>query len=149
MSARIRSTKKYKALVAQGFSDTQALSFLGAAPASSPVADLVAAGFTQEEAERIIGGQFATSGAVAEAVAPKVALTSKEQADALVAQHGFAHTKGRVYATGQILEAAARVLKGGAPEVVKSSGVGRTKAVVIFREDSGDVALQNLTDPVG
>lgn len=142
----LKRTKKYQALKNLGWSDAQVLSYLQPV-VSNPVADLIAAGIPADEAARIVGGQFATPTAVAETV--KVALTSKEQADALVAQHGFTHTKGRVYATGSILEAAARVLKGGKPEVVTSSGVGRTKAVVIFRESSGDVAIQNLTDPVG
>lgn len=143
--ANVKNTKKYKGLLAAGFTEEQALSFLS--PAQDPkVAALVAAGFDVEQATRLAAGQYSTPAGVGAVLAAPV--TSKDKADALVAQAGYAHTKGRVYVTGAILEAAARVIKGGEPEVVQTSGVGRTKAVVIFREDSGDAAIQNLVVPV-
>jgi hypothetical protein len=148
----IKRSKKFAALVTNGFTEAEALSLLGvpaqpADPAAEKVAALVATGsFTEAEARSIVEAQFFTPTATATAVKPEP-VTSKTLADNLVAQAGLAHTKGRVYVTGSILEAAARVLKTGTPEIIATSGVGRTKAVVIFREDSGDVALQNLFQP--
>lgn len=151
MSARIRATKQYKGLRAVGLDDTAALRVLGHAPAvDTNTQTLLDAGFTPEQAASILGGQFATPTAVAQVVAPApTQVTSKDLADNLVAQSGLSHGKGRVYATGEILTAAARVLKTGTPEIVRTSGKGKTPAVVIFREDSGDVAIQNLYNPVG
>lgn len=154
----IKRSKKFQALVGNDFSEVEALAILGVTvqepdPAAEKVAALVATGaFTEAEARKVVEAQFFTPTATAKVDLTKPAKvvappTSKEQADALVAQRGLAHTKGRVYVTGTILEAAARVLKNGKPEVVASSGVGRTVAVVIFREDSGDVAIQNLYQP--
>lgn len=153
----IKRSKKFTALVNNGFDEAEALALLGVvAPAADPAAEKVAAlvatgAFTEAEARKVVEAQFFTPTATATVSLDKPAKvappTSKEQADALVAQRGLAHTKGRVYVTGTILEAAARVLKNGKPEVVASSGVGRTVAVVIFREDSGDVAIQNLYQP--
>jgi len=80
---------------------------------------------------------------------PKLAvvtpLSSKQRAEALVEKQGFEYAKGRVYAGPVLAEAIVRVHKTGKPEIVASSGVGRTKAVLVYKEDSGDVALQNLT----
>ena len=54
----------------------------------------------------------------------------------------FAGTVGqyvrRVYTNMAIVEAQVRVIKTGKPEIVSSSGVGRTKAVLIQRTESGD-----------
>lgn len=49
-----------------------------------------------------------------------------------------------MYLTLDTIEAAVRVRKTGSPELIRSSGVGHTKAVLLYREDSGDVAAQNL-----
>lgn len=75
-------------------------------------------------------------------------LTPKQAGEALVAQRGLSFTRGRVYSNSDIIEAQVRVLKTGKPEVVSTSGVGRIAAVLIYRETSGDVALQNLVKPV-
>lgn len=72
------------------------------------------------------------------------ALTVNEQVEALVENKGFKFARGRVYVTGEIVEASVRVLKGGSPEIVRTSGTGRITAVAIFRTDNGDAALQNL-----
>lgn len=77
--------------------------------------------------------------------ATKPAPTSKERAEELREKQGFTYAKGRVYGGPTLAEAIVRVHKTGKPEIVASSGVGRTKAVLVYREDSGDVAQQNLT----
>ena len=124
-NTRIRSTKKYKALIAADFSDDDAMKIL--AP--------------EAKAKKKGKGKKAKAQAPAE-------LTAKQVAEALVAQRGLAFTRGRVYTNGPIIEAQVRVLKTGTPEVVQTSGVGRIVAVLIYREDSGDVAVQNLAKPV-
>ena len=103
------------------------------------VQKLIDAGFTKADAEKALAGE---SEAKPEAKKPT---TSKERAEALVEKRGFSYAKGRVYATTALAEAIVRVHKGGKAEIVASSGVGRTKAVLVYREESGDVALQNLT----
>lgn len=125
-STRVRSTKKYKALIAADFSDEQALTLLGA---TAPAPAKKAKGKKKAKAQ-----------------APE--LTAKQQGEALVAKRGLAFTRGRVYVNGSIIEAQVRVLKTGTPEVVTTSGVGRIVAVLVYREDSGDVAVQNLAQPV-
>lgn len=155
---RVRSTKKYKALIALGMDDERALVQLGhvaAAPVDPRLANLVAGGFSEEEAAQVLASLDAEKGAPAPVLAlvpapapePVKPPTAAEVADALVAGRGFVHTTGRVYSNAAIIEAQARVLKTGTPEVVASSGTGRTKAVVIFRMDNGDVAVQNLKAP--
>lgn len=75
-------------------------------------------------------------------------LSSKDQADILVAQAGLLHARGRVYVNADLIEAQVRVLKSGKPEVVRNTGDRHTKGVVVFRMDSGDtVAVQNLAEP--
>lgn len=79
----------------------------------------------------------------------KKAKSKKTKADqnaleALVAERGFQFTRGRVYVTPQIVEAAVRVLKTGRTEIATSSGNGRIEAVVVFATESGDAAVQNL-----
>ena len=82
------------------------------------------------------------------AEAPKP-VTSKDVAEALVEEKGYTFTKGRVYGGVTLAEAIVRVHKTGSPQIVQSSGVGRTKGVLVYKEESGDVALQNLTQPQG
>jgi hypothetical protein len=143
-TTRTRSTKKYKALVAAGLDDATALKILGepVAPQPNPLAQLLAAGFDEAEAAAILSQH---QGEATEPPAP--VLTRKQAAEALVAEQGLTFTKGRVYVTADIIEAAVRVRKTGSPEVVRSSGVGRTAAVLIAKEDSGDVSIQNLARP--
>jgi hypothetical protein len=147
LTAAAKRTKKYAALLGVGLTEDAALRQLGVVAADTRVADLVAAGFTQADAEAAVALADGTTSTTPAPVAP-VAETSKSVGEALVAQRGLAFSSGRVYVNGGIIEAAARVLKTGAPEIATSSGVGRTKAVLVFREESGDVALQNLRQPV-
>lgn len=160
-AAAARRTTKYKALVAvinldtPAAVDAAALKILGvelpvAEPEPDPnaeaLAGLIAAGFDEAEAQEIltsVGTEEATALAAPAKVAPRPQ-SSKDQAEALVAESDLTFTKGRVYLTPDSIEAAVRVRRTGHPEIITSSGVGRTKAVVLFREDSGDVAAQNL-----
>lgn len=149
MTTRIKSTKKFKALVAVLGSEEAALAAFERAEAPvvalpSPVEQLVAAGFTPEEAERAL----ANAGAAVAPVEPAKPLTSKDRGEALVAERGLAFAKGRVYVGSAHAEAIVRVLRTGTPEIVQSSGVGRTVAVLVYKEESGDAALQNLSNPV-
>lgn len=163
-TARPRSTKKYKALIAAGLDDSAALGVMGvsleaAEPVVEPEIDpritsLVEAGFKPEQAAQIVAEQDAGSSKKKSKKAKKAKadapaeLSPKERAEALVAERGLTFTRGRVYVTSQVIEAQARVMKTGAPEVVQTSGVGHINAVLIYREDSGDVAVQNLRKPV-
>ena len=83
---------------------------------------------------------------VEEAPAKSAKEAAKEEVAEFVSSQGFSFTRGRVYVTGTVIEAQARVLRTGKAEIVRTSGVGRTKAVLVTREESGDVALQNLTE---
>lgn len=71
-------------------------------------------------------------------------LSSKDQADVLVAQAGMIHIRGRVYSNTTLIEAQVRVLKTGKPEIVRLTGDRHTKGVAVWRHDDGTVALQNL-----
>jgi hypothetical protein len=83
----------------------------------------------------------ATEQAVTEAAEDR---SAKEQIDAAIAEAGFVPVRGRVYGDGSLLEAGARVLKTGRTEIVRLAGDHRTKAVCVFRTESGSVAFQNL-----
>ena len=83
--------------------------------------------------------------AVTTPATPAAAAPVKSKADKLVEKHGYGYAKGRVYATPTLAEAIVRVHRNGKPEIVQSSGVGRTKAVLVSKQESGDVSLQNLT----
>jgi len=143
-----RTTKKFKALIAHLGSEEAAVNAWNSAFPDNPiavelpeeVAVLVAAGFTEEQARAALGAKDA----------PKqepVALTSKEQADVLVAKEGLTHVRGRVYTNPDLIEAQVRVLKTGKPEIVRTPGSHRTKAVAIWQTDEGSVAVQNLGEP--
>jgi hypothetical protein len=143
--ANIKRTKKFKALLAVGLDEDTALKHLGhrvADPTTAAIAELVAAGFTEVQAKSIVGGSAAPT-EPAKAAASKV-LTSKEHGEVLVEERGLAFARGRTYGNTNTAEAIVRVLKTGKPEIIQSSGVGRVAAVLIYREDSGDFALQNL-----
>ena len=139
----IKATKVYKALIqALGDEDKALLAYHRVnalevpAPVAvvDPLAGLLAAGFTQAQAE--------------EALKPSVSLakpTSKELGEALVIEGGFSYAKGRVYANDALVAAYATVKATAEPAIVASSGVGRTKAVLVYKEESGDVTFQNLT----
>lgn len=147
---RPRSTKKYHALIAIGYTDEQALKALANLGITEPeplpefpvVQQLVASGeFTKEEAEALVASLSPD-----QPVHTPAPLTPKQQAEALVEKSGLGYAKGRVYVNGDVLEAATRVLKTGTPEIAKTSGVGRVVALLVYKEESGDVALQSLTN---
>jgi hypothetical protein len=148
IAAKIKQDPQFKALVAALGSEEKAkIAFdrlRPAAPEVDPrVQTLLDAGFTEEQAEKALAEQDAP--AEPAKLAPVTPLSSKDRAEALVSEKGFEYTKGRVYGGPSLAEAIVRVHKTGKPEIVTSSGVGRTKAVLVYKEDSGDVALQNLT----
>lgn len=166
-----RGTKRYKALRAADFTDTQALDIMGdtttkrrdEAPALAAevevdprVTQLVDGGFSPEQAERLVADQDGPAKkkgkkkgkkAKSRVKAQAETLSDKDRAEALVAQQGMAFTRGRVYSTPAIVEAQVRVLKTGRPEVVPTSGVGHIAAVLLYRETSGDCVIQNLKKP--
>jgi hypothetical protein len=134
MATNVKATKKYKALIAVGLSPEQAMKALSPEPVKDdPRAQLIAAGFTPEQADGILG----TSGGTADA-------DEVSEADALVEASPYKFAKGRVYVNSSIVEGVVRVIKTGKPEIVTTSGTGRTKAVLLVRQDSGDVSIQNL-----
>lgn len=147
MTTRIKSTSKYKALIAVGLDEAAAMKVLTGAKQNAEVDKLVAAGFTPEDAERILANGYTAIEPVAETVT-EPAKTAKETAteynEALVAQNGRTFARGRVYINEAVVEGVVRVLKTGSSEIVNTSGVGRTKAVLVAREESGDVSIQNL-----
>lgn len=167
----IKRSNAYKALIAAGKTERKALRKCGVVEVkpvtddSAKVAALVATGlYNEAEAKAVVAGQFFTptqatqvdltkpakkakKGVSLAKPEPVVEATSKTASDALVAQSGYAHGRGRVYVNAAIVEGIVRVLKTGTPEIVNTSGVGRVPAVVIFREDSGDVAVHNLYRP--
>ena len=143
-----KTTKKFKALAVALGSEEAAITAWNSAFPENPiavelpesVAVLVAAGFTEDQARAALDAKSA----------PKqdaVALTSKEQADVLVAKEGLTHVRGRVYTNPDLIEAQVRVLKTGKPEIVRTPGSHRTTAVAIWQTDEGSVAVQNLGEP--
>jgi hypothetical protein len=143
ISKSIKADPQFQALVAILGDDEKALEHFHALHPVEPevevdprIQKLLDVGLTQEQAEAALAD-------VEEAVEAPV--TEKEKAEALVTERGFTYAKGRVYATPLLAEAIVRVHRGGKAEIVPSSGVGRTKGVLVYKEDSGDVALQNLT----
>jgi hypothetical protein len=132
MATNVKATKKYKALIAVGLSPEQAMKALSPEPVKDdPRAQLIAAGFTPEQADGILGASGDTADEVSEA-------------DALVEASPYKFAKGRVYVNSSIVEGVVRAIKTGKPEIVTTSGTGRTKAVLLVRQDSGDVSIQNL-----
>lgn len=140
-----KTTKKFKALVASLGSEDAAITAWNAAFPDSAitvevpedVAALIAAGFTEEQARAALAAKGAPQ-------QEAVALTSEEQADVLVAKEGLTHVRGRVYANPNLIEAQVRVLKTGKPEIVRTPGNHRTKAVVLWQTNEDSVAMQNL-----
>ncbi len=148
--AATRRTKKFKALVAIGLSEHDALAKLGVqqGPAADErLADLIAGGFSEAEAREILATHDGApaSPAPAPVVEPPKPATSQDLAEALVEASPFKFSKGRVYVGGDAIEAQVRVRKTGKPEIIAASGVGRTTAMVLFRTETGEVAIQNLT----
>lgn len=148
--ADAKRTKKYAALITTaGLSEERALSVLLGKEVAYPMADriaaLVEAGFDEAEARALLAENHDDHDEPASSpkTESEVSLT-----EALVAQHGLTFTKGRVYGGVALAEAIVRVSKTGSPEVIASSGVGRTAALLVNREASGDVSIQNLRRPV-
>lgn len=139
----IKATREYQVLLSVLGSEELALAGYRRAIAepeatpevTDPVAALVATGMSVEQAERALGLDVAAT--------PPAPLTSKERGEALKEAQGFSPLRGRVYVTSEVLAAAARVQASGDPEIVATSGAGRTKAVLLVREESGDVSIQN------
>jgi hypothetical protein len=150
IAANIKQDPQFKALVAALGSEEKAKVAYDrlhpAVPEVDPrIQSLLDAGFTEEQAAKALEEQSPEAPAEPAKLAPVTPLSSKERAEALVSDKGFEYTKGRVYGGPSLAEAIVRVHKTGKPEIVASSGVGRTKGVLVYKEDSGDVALQNLT----
>lgn len=141
INAATKNDPQFKALVAVLGSQAKAKVAFDRLPKAEikgdpRIQELVAAGFSEEDAKA------ALTEAPAEAAAEP---TKKEQDAALVEKAGYTFTKGRVYTGVEHAEAIVRVHRTGKTEIVQSSGVGRTKAVLVAKEESGDIALQNLT----
>lgn len=148
IAAKIKQDPKFQALLgALGSEEKAKIAFDRLQPAAPEVdprmQTLLDAGLTPEQAEQALTEDEAP--AEPTKLAQVTPLSSKERAEALVADKGYEYTKGRVYGGPSLAESIVRVHKTGKPEIVSSSGVGRTKGVLVYKEDSGDVALQNLT----
>ena len=143
-NASLKKNPQFQALVAVLGSEEkarEAFDRITKPAVDSRVQELMAAGFSEEEAKAALADEAPKP----KAEAKPVAKTSKERAEELVADKGYDFTKGRVYGGVTLAEAIARVFRSGKPEIVQSSGIGRTKGVLVYKEESGDVALQNLT----
>lgn len=140
MATNIKATKKFKALIAAGLTEDAALKAYrtveGEDAVDPRVQQLLDAGFTVTQAKLALAAPVEAT-----------VLSSKEQGEALVAKQGLTFTKGRVYGGPALAEAIVRVHKTGKPEIVKSSGAGRTAGVLVYKEESGDVACQNVMKP--
>lgn len=148
-----RATKKFKGLVAVLGSDALAVvawnntnpdTLIDVAPVEVDprIAKLVASGFNEAQAKEALATADNTD--TTAAPLPEEPLTSHEQGEVLVAKEGLVPVRGRVYVGPGLIEAQARCLKTGKPEVVRNPGQHRTKAVLVYRLDDGkSVALQN------
>jgi hypothetical protein len=146
MPTNIKATKKFKALIAAGLTEDAALKAYRTAESE----DAVFGRFCRNpRVQQLLDAGFTVTQAKLALAAPVEAtvLSSKERGEALVAKQGLTFTKGRVYGGPVLAEAIVRVHKTGKPEIVKSSGAGRTAGVLVYKEESGDVAQQNLTVP--
>jgi hypothetical protein len=150
-----RATKKFKGLVALLEDEDRAViawnasnpdNLIPVADTTEPsaeVAKLMKAGFKREEAETALAAA-ATTDTTAAPETVEAPLTSSEQGEVLAAKAGLIPVRGRVYSHPALIEAQARVLKTGTPELVQQPGEHRTKAVLVYRLDDGKgLALQN------
>ncbi len=112
-------TKQYRALFAALGDKDLALAAWKAhnEPAPKPTESLVVSLVKEPKAKK----------KAKKAKAAKVAVpqTPKEVVDALIESRGLSFARGRVYVTPEIVEASVRVLKGGNPEIIRTSGNGR------------------------
>lgn len=149
-----RATKKFKALLAVLNDEDMAvtawndahpdnrIAVEGEVKVSAEVAKLVEAGFTKEQAVAALAAASKTD--TSAAPEPEEPLTSHEQGEVLAAKAGLVPVRGRVYASAGLIEAQARVLRSGKPELVQSPGEHRTKGVLVYRmDDAKTIALQN------
>lgn len=155
----VRATKKYKALItAGGLSDTEALKVLDREdlikdePTTDDprVTELVKGGFTKDEALAVLAkGEPKAGKKVKKAKKAKKAekVDPKKVTEVMVAKQGLDFTRGRTYSNPASIEAQVRVMKTGKPEIIATSGAGRVAAVLIVKEPSGDVSVQNLHKP--
>lgn len=148
-----RDSKKFKALVALVSDEDRAVIAWNSAHPDNPiptdteveepsaeVAKLMKAGFKREEAEAALASAANTDTSQAQ---PEKQ-TSAEQGEVLAAKAGLVPVRGRVYSHPALIEAQARVLKTGTPELVQQPGEHHTKAVLVYRlDDSKSLALQN------
>lgn len=145
IATKTRAGKKFQALLAIGLTEQQAAKMLEPqTPEPTATDKLIAAGFTADEAAKILAPQPQPK----PEATPQPA-SSKQLGEQLVADKGFTFTRGRVYVNPRTIEAAVRVAKTGAPEIVNSAGgtadtEHHVTAVLAYRTDGGDVALQNL-----
>lgn len=111
----------------------------------SELQQLLDAGFSQEEAEKALGAEVKAEPEAKPVSLAKPEETPKERLARQVDQAGLTFTKGRVYINKAILEGAARSLRNGKAQIVEASGNGRVSHVLVVKEESGDVSIQNLT----
>lgn len=138
-TSNVTRTKDYKSLIALGLDKDQALALLAKREAKKveptpedAVALLAKLGLTVEDVAGVVNAKSED-------------FEEKDATEVMVEKAGLMFARGRVYLTPTNLEAIARVLKTGTPEIAKTSGKGRTTAVLIKREASGDASVQNLT----
>ena len=127
----IKTTPQYQTLLAVLKDEAQALAAydrLNPAPAVDPIAELVAAGFTQEQAVAALTD-------VAEVVVVP-------DHDVLREAEGFKYAKGRVYGDKSLAKAICEVLNSGAPQLVRNTKV-ENKGVLVYVTE-GSVTLQNV-----
>lgn len=148
--ASLRKNKQFQTLVAVlGDEESAKIAFDKVHPEAAPVKkakkakksaedELVAAGFTPEQAKQALADEPEDD------LPPAAALTDKERGAALVEEKGYGYAKGRVYGNPALAEAIVRVHRSGGAEIVQSSGAGRTAAMLVYREETGDIAIQNL-----
>lgn len=114
----------------------------------SELQQLLDAGFTQEQAEKALGTPLSDKPVslvkAGDRPAAVVEETAKEKTARQVAEAGLVFAKGRVYVTKPIIEAVARTLRNGQAQIVQASGNGRVSHVLVAKEESGDVSIQNL-----
>jgi len=160
-TVRVRSTTRYRSLKSLGMTDEQVLAALGVDEFGQPVeVDLdkpAAKGKKGKKAkgkkakvdltkkvtlEKGKGKAKGKNNGKAKAKKAKPAEPELTAGEALVAKHGLSFARGRVYINATTIEAQARVLKTGTPQIVESSTKGR--AVLVERTETGDVLVQNL-----
>lgn len=146
ISAAVKADPQFQTLVEVLGSQTKAKAAYDriqpATPAEVPseLQQLLDAGFTQEQAEKALAADVKAEAAP---VVP-IAETTKEKLARQVDEAGLSFTRGRVYVTKSVIEAVARTLRNGKAQIVEASGNGHVSHILVAKEESGDVSLQNL-----